>query len=740
MKRGNQAAYYRQGQAALIATVFFLLVSLAILGSISIMSITHLGRARELIYARNSYTTAESGLEDMIFRITSGLAVASSETINLNKGSATVTDNGVIGGVRSIVSRGNVKNRFRNVVVRFSSVASDGNTFDSALNAGFLGVKLAGNTTITHRENYLGKVGNVYSNGSINASGGTADLITGSATIARSIANDVWANLVDFGQRNSDPAIDALISGTSPPLVMPFNETSAHFDIAQSFVAPITAYTVQAKVYMKRVNLNAPNIHAYIIPNDPSSTDQFGKPFTTNGSARVADMTLQGGNPIWSTNSWQWVTFQFNTSRPVIENEKYWLVLEGNEDTNQPINIGASSNDSAYVYGQNNCYGQYNWCNSTPDGYAGCAGGAPCFGQGTLKYSSNANAANPVWSAPGVPTDMAFRIFMGESTTGIVDNGASTAYVTQADSIDVCGDIYANTILGPTDVGKEAYYQNLNTGNGSITAKAIINNAPSECALAPAPVVCADPPGDTSGTPPCRDHDSPNDPGPNPIKFQLEGNKPWQQSVYEWKAIAQGAQTVGTQIISTGQDVTLTSQYINGYLQCQNTGKLRIEGGGIIYVKGGGRFENNCEIYVSDPAGLGLDAHIVFEGSDTSFNNGKVDVVTRAKFFPNQGSIKTGYIYVYSLNHSFINFDSQEPVRTIYLSTNAGYGGGVFFAPYGEIRIVGNAETISMAAAKLQALESSTVKYEDGVVGPVNPGNNGTIDLIPVFFEFHEIE
>src|SRR3989344_9639370 len=710
---------YEKGQAALIASIFFMLISLAILGSVGVLGISHLERARELLYARQSLATAESGLDDAIYRIANAKAITDGETIYLNKASAVVAVPGISGGAYNVTARGNMKNMFRAVTARFTVNATNGIPFTAALGSGFLGITLEGNTTIKNLK--ADQVGSVFSNGSIDAKNGNADLITGNVVVARPIANDTpTSNLTSFGQRNADTEFENIVPPASPQESYVFHDMSSNSDIGQSFITPITAYVVQVKVYMRKTTAGAPpNLRAYIIPNNLTANIAGGKPYhpgsncssSTNYDYCISEKRILGTDPIWSTTNWQWVAFKFNVRRYAIENEKYWLVLEAEgADFSKKFEVAVSASSlsgNGYIYGQNNCYGQKLWCNSAPDGNG-------ALGKGELKYSNDALVVNPNWTSVSPATDLAFKMYMGEGTTATIDDGPSIAYVTKSDSVDVCGDLKANTVIGASDVHGDVYYHNI---SGTVNANTQINNpdAPASCRSSdgPSPQACNE-----ASSAPCRDYDGPNEPSPDPVRFQSELGEPWQKLVYRWRSVA-------TTTIIGSQDITGTvtfggSRYIDGYLHCHNNGKINFTG--VLYVKEGGIFEDNCEVRVTgvDDQQNSLDGYIIFEGSGASpFNSGKVTVLNKAKFFKNTtGSNRTGYAYIYALYHNASGFNPLEPSQTIVLDSMANYGGGAFFAPRGEIIIRSNAETIALAASHIRASNSSKIKYEYGVATP----------------------
>ena len=72
----------------LIVAVFFLLVSLVFVLGFSNSALSGSARASELLNSKKSYFLAESGVEDLSYRISTGMLYNASETITIDGNSA----------------------------------------------------------------------------------------------------------------------------------------------------------------------------------------------------------------------------------------------------------------------------------------------------------------------------------------------------------------------------------------------------------------------------------------------------------------------------------------------------------------------------------------------------------------------------------------------------------------------------------------------------------------------------
>ena len=171
MKKGIKRKINNQsGAAMLTVVVFFLFISLAIIGGLVTPSVREFRNANNLIKSRQSFFLSESGLEDAYFRLKNAISVESSTSITLNSDVATtdITDSDY--NEKKITTLGDVSFRQRKNELILST--GTGISFNYGIQSGAGGF-IIGNATVN---------GNVYSNGNIIGNNGAT--VTGSAFAA----------------------------------------------------------------------------------------------------------------------------------------------------------------------------------------------------------------------------------------------------------------------------------------------------------------------------------------------------------------------------------------------------------------------------------------------------------------------------------------------------------------------------------------------------------------------------
>jgi hypothetical protein len=143
-----------RGQAALIIVVFFVLFSLVIVGSAGLLGASHIRTANELLLAKQAYVTAESAVEDYGYRLLNNLNPpghgGSIDISDLNGGTAHIDVTIDANGKFNLDSEGIIPgladsdNRTRKIKAVASLSECNGVSFESAMQAGFLGVNMNG--------------------------------------------------------------------------------------------------------------------------------------------------------------------------------------------------------------------------------------------------------------------------------------------------------------------------------------------------------------------------------------------------------------------------------------------------------------------------------------------------------------------------------------------------------------------------------------------------------------------
>ncbi|MBX4181334.1 hypothetical protein KW807_00520 [Candidatus Parcubacteria bacterium] len=160
----------QSGQAMMVATIFFLVVSLTIIFGLMNPVIKQQKAAAQTLLSRQSYFLAEAGVEDVVYRLKSGQTVGDSETLALGGSTASTLTTGVLQN-KQIISTGDVSSVVRKV--RSDLALGTGVVFQFGTQAGLGGFVLHNNSHIN---------GSIYSNGNIVGSNGA--YITGAAFVA----------------------------------------------------------------------------------------------------------------------------------------------------------------------------------------------------------------------------------------------------------------------------------------------------------------------------------------------------------------------------------------------------------------------------------------------------------------------------------------------------------------------------------------------------------------------------
>ncbi|MBX4189128.1 hypothetical protein KW785_00865 [Candidatus Parcubacteria bacterium] len=149
-----------RGQAMMVATVFFLVVSLTIIYGLVGPVLRQGQTVANLSLSRQSYFLAEAGVEDVIYRLATGKSVPASNTLTLNGSTATITTTTTATG-KEVLSTGSVAGDVRKI--KTNVVLGTGISFHYGIQAGQGGFRLYNSSSVT---------GNVYAEGPIIGDGG----------------------------------------------------------------------------------------------------------------------------------------------------------------------------------------------------------------------------------------------------------------------------------------------------------------------------------------------------------------------------------------------------------------------------------------------------------------------------------------------------------------------------------------------------------------------------------------
>ncbi|MEK7481069.1 MAG: hypothetical protein AAB604_03145 [Patescibacteria group bacterium] len=159
------------GQAALTTVILLLFVSLTIGSGISAIALKETRVSKINTRAKESYFLAESGIEDVLYRVRTNKKYSPTETLTLNNVTAVTTITDVGTNEKQIVAQGDSAQAIRNLDIRLHSGV--GTSFVYGVQVGNGGLFMENNTRVN---------GSIYSNGNI--TGENNPLITGDALLA----------------------------------------------------------------------------------------------------------------------------------------------------------------------------------------------------------------------------------------------------------------------------------------------------------------------------------------------------------------------------------------------------------------------------------------------------------------------------------------------------------------------------------------------------------------------------
>lgn len=320
-KKKNIHTSTEQGNILIIVMVLFVALSLSIAMGLVVPVITANRIATNNLESKRSYAIAESGVEDVLYRLRNSMQVSTSENLVLGTQSVTTTLTDISGDNKEIVAMGDANNRNRTVSAVLEQ--GEGVSFVYGIQSGQGGLTMGNNAGI---------IGSVYANGPI-----TGGYISGSATSANSAA--LYAD-----QQN----------GTGvPPNNIVFGNANSTQDIAQSFTVSATQPLNKVQLYIKKTPSTPANLTIRI------TADTNGSP----SSSSIATGTLS--TSLVSTN-YGWVDISLSSTPQLDAGTTYWLVIDGATNSTKYYTIGG---DSLYANGLAKT-GKYNisWNDIDPSG------------------------------------------------------------------------------------------------------------------------------------------------------------------------------------------------------------------------------------------------------------------------------------------------------------------------------------------------------------------------------------
>lgn len=179
-----------RGFAVFLAIILVLVVALVIILGIGLTTLNNIRSVRNALYSIKSYYVAESGIEDLLLRLLDRemqIPSGDSYTLKVGDGLTAIIPGEIIGGSRTIISEGNVKERIRKVQISII-ITTDQISFFFGAQVGEEGMEMGNNSEVQ---------GNVFSNGNIiPAKGGDKGFIRGTVKVANE-GNRIEGLIVD---------------------------------------------------------------------------------------------------------------------------------------------------------------------------------------------------------------------------------------------------------------------------------------------------------------------------------------------------------------------------------------------------------------------------------------------------------------------------------------------------------------------------------------------------------------
>ena len=184
------------GQAILTAVVFFMFISMIVVSGAYTVSYKESKSSRDFGTSKKSFFMAESGLEDLAYRITKGKNHASAEVLSLDGYFATTTV-ADINGAKEITATGTASKMIRRSKIKLKT--GEGASFFYGMQTGEGGVVMSNNSEV---------IGNVFSNGPI--VGSNSNVVKGDVISAGSsgLADGIHATGTGYAHTIRDSDID----------------------------------------------------------------------------------------------------------------------------------------------------------------------------------------------------------------------------------------------------------------------------------------------------------------------------------------------------------------------------------------------------------------------------------------------------------------------------------------------------------------------------------------------------
>lgn len=185
------------GQTLLAFVIFFMFISLSMIIGAGMPAAIEYSNARELLLSKRSYYLAESGVEDLIYRIKTLKSYDPTENLNIEGFVASTTVLNLADGEKEITSTADVSSLIKRI--KSNLTTGDGAAFNYGVQAGDGGFVMENNSLVN---------GNIYSNGPVN--GENSNLIKGDAVSAGTsgVVNGIHSTSSVYAHNISNSTID----------------------------------------------------------------------------------------------------------------------------------------------------------------------------------------------------------------------------------------------------------------------------------------------------------------------------------------------------------------------------------------------------------------------------------------------------------------------------------------------------------------------------------------------------
>jgi hypothetical protein len=161
MRIQNKKFKIQKGFVALYLTILVLALVFGIVVSISLLTLNQQKILRNITRSTQSYYLAEAGIEDALLRLKKKMNFSSPYSFKLGNGTTTVEISDIIGGSRTITSKGNISNTIKKIQVVYA-ISTQEVSFYYGAQVGAGGLIMGNGSKV---------LGNVYSNGSVIGAG-----------------------------------------------------------------------------------------------------------------------------------------------------------------------------------------------------------------------------------------------------------------------------------------------------------------------------------------------------------------------------------------------------------------------------------------------------------------------------------------------------------------------------------------------------------------------------------------